>query len=98
MAKERLVKDANGEHHHRPGDLLIRQAFEGLTEVYFKKISVEWEQDLKQFIDGYSQMDLAKQSPKVEKQALARIGRLKGHLQKIEGVFSSFKSNLQQAY
>ena len=93
-----MIKETKGEHHHRPGDHLIRQAFEGLTEMYFGKLQVQWESDLQEFISEYSLMDLTKKSPKVEKQALATIGRLKGHLQKIEGLFTGFKNNLEQAF
>ena len=98
FAKNEMIKETAGEHHHRPGDTLIRQAFEGLTEMYFGKLQVQWESDLQEFISEYSLMDLTKKSPKVEKQALATIGRLKGHLQKIEGLFTGFKNNLEQAF
>ena len=66
--------------------------------MYFGKLQVQWESDLQEFISEYSLMDLTKKSPKVEKQALATIGRLKGHLQKIEGLFTGFKNNLEQAF
>ena len=56
-AKHELLKATKAEHHHRPGDDLIRQAFEGLTEMYFGKIQPEWEQDLHGFINQYPYMD-----------------------------------------
>ena len=37
-AKKELIKDTAGKHDHRPGDNLIRSAFEGLTHVYFGDI------------------------------------------------------------
>lgn len=43
-------------------------------------------------------MDLTKKNPKMEKQSLVTIGKLKGHLQKIEGLFLGFKNNLEQAF
>ena len=45
-AKNELIKETKGEHHHRPGDNLIRQAFSGLTEMYFGQISHSWNDDL----------------------------------------------------
>lgn len=46
LAKTKLINDTNGEHHHRPGDIFIRHAFEGLTEKYFGKIQNQWQNDL----------------------------------------------------
>lgn len=37
MAKVKLINETWGSHNHRPGDDLIRIAFEGLTEMYFGK-------------------------------------------------------------
>ena len=89
-AKRELLKQTKAEHHHRPGDELIRQAFEGLTEMYFGQIKTEWEEDLQEFITKYPY----KQGGNVEKQALATMGRLKAHLQRIEGSFTGFQNNL----
>ena len=43
-------------------------------------------------------MDGGKQSRQVEKRALAAMGKLKGHLRRIEGLFGGFQSNLQSAF
>lgn len=80
QAKRQLISQTKGEHFYRPGDNLIRLAFEGLTEMYFGKLQQQWEQDLIDFINEYTLIDLSKKSHKIEKQALARLGRLKGDL------------------
>ena len=37
-AKVKLINETNGEHHHRPGDIFVRNAFEGLSHKYFDQI------------------------------------------------------------
>ena len=93
-AKKELVKETKAEHGQRPGDDLIRQAFDGLTEMYFGAIQPEWEQDLHEFITEYPYTDRTTDSRQVEKRALATMGRLKGHLRRIEGLFTGFQNNL----
>lgn len=66
--------------------------------MYFGDLQMQWENDLHVFTNEYTNMDLTKISSKAEKQALAIIGRLKGYLQTIEGLFNGFKNNLQQAF
>lgn len=55
-AKDELFKETNGDKDIdiRPGDNLIRHAFQALTEMYFGQIQVQWEEDLKFFIEKYS--------------------------------------------
>lgn len=67
--------------------------------MYFGRIELTWQDDLNEFIKVYSGLDLTQPiDPRIEKKALATIGRLKGHLQKIEGLFTGFKNNLEQAF
>ena len=66
--------------------------------MYFGKLQPSWENDLQAFTNEYPAMNLTKRSLKAEKQALATIGRLKGHLQTIEGLFTGFRNNLHQAF
>ncbi len=57
-----LIEETKGMHHYRPGDVLIREAFEGLTKVYFGQIQIQWQKDLKRFIAFYENINLAKKN------------------------------------
>ena len=63
--------------------------------MYFGQIQPQWEQDLQEFVAEYPYMDQAKKNASVEKRALATMGRLKAHLQRIDGLFTGFQNNLQ---
>lgn len=93
-----MLKETAASHQQRPGDALIRQAFDGITQQYYGAMQPEWEADLHEFITEYPYMDGGNKSRQVEKRALATMGRLKGHLRKIEGLFTGFQNNLQQAF
>ena len=69
-----------------------------MTESYFGSVKGEWEKDLKSFADEFTQLSSAKESSEMEKKALTKIGELKGHLKKIEGLFISFKHSLNHAF
>jgi hypothetical protein len=86
-AKAEMLRETKAHHQQRPGDDLIRQAFDGLTQSYFGSIQPEWDADLHEFITEYPYTDDGKQS---QKRALATMGRLKGHLRRIEGLFTGF--------
>ena len=43
-------------------------------------------------------MTLSKKCPKLEKQAMVTVGKLKGHLQKVEGLLTGFQQNISQAF
>ena len=55
-AKDQLVSETNGEHQHREGDQLIRQAFDGFVKMYFDEIQGAWQNDIQLFIDKYEKM------------------------------------------
>ena len=93
-AKSEMLRETKAHHQQRPGDDLIRQAFDGLTQTYFGQIQPEWDADLHEFITEYPYMDDGKN----QKRALATMGRLKGHLRRIEGLFTGFQNNLHNAY
>lgn len=97
-AKTEMLKETAASHEQRPGDSLIRQAFDGLTQQYYGAIQPEWDADLHEFITEYPYTDCGNKSRQVEKRALATMGRLKGHLRRIEGLFTGFQNNLQQAF
>lgn len=39
-ARTQLISETNGKHSYRPGDSLIKQALDGLTQKYFDHIQV----------------------------------------------------------
>ena len=52
-AKSEMLRDTAASLEQRPGDALIRQAFDGLTQQYYGAIQPEWEADLHEFITEY---------------------------------------------
>lgn len=91
--KEQLITDTKAEHKYRVGDMIIKNAFVEATDEYFGDggSNEKLTKDIQRFIKKYVKIDMTKEDKKMEKLALLTVTRIRGRLQKIEGILTGIR-------